>query len=69
MRLRVSADGFTPQVHDVVVTGNDATQAFTLTPADATSDVSGAWTMTLSPSLRVEPVCRKSREAGPTRWN
>ena len=54
VRLGASADGFTPQVHDVVVTGNDATEAFILTPADSTVDVSGAWTMTLSPS----PACR-----------
>ena len=54
VRLRASADGFTPQIHDVAVTGNDATQAFDLTPAEPTSDVSGVWTMTISPS----PGCR-----------
>jgi hypothetical protein len=54
VRLRASADGFTPQVLDVVVTGNDATQAFALTPADGITDVSGTWTMTVSPA----PGCR-----------
>ena len=54
VRLRASAEGFTPQVHDVVVTGNDATQAFALTTAETTPDVSGLWTMTVSPS----PGCR-----------
>ena len=54
VRLRASADGFAPQVHDVVVTDNGATESFVLTPTDATSDVSGAWTMTVSPS----PACR-----------
>jgi hypothetical protein len=48
--LRASAEGFTPQVLDVVVTG-DTTQALVLTPADAITDISGFWTMTVSPSL------------------
>jgi hypothetical protein len=54
VRLRASADGFAPLVHDVVVTDNGATESFVLTPTDATSDVSGVWTMTVSPS----PACR-----------
>ena len=53
VRLRASAEGFTPQVLDVVVTG-DTTQALDLTPAEAVTDVSGFWTMTVSPS----PGCR-----------
>jgi hypothetical protein len=54
VRLRASAEGFTPQILDVVVTGNDATQGFALTPAEAVTDVSGIWTMTVSPA----PGCR-----------
>lgn len=54
VRLRASADGFAPQVHDVVVTGNDATQPFDLTPVDASAHISGIWTMTVSPA----PGCR-----------
>ena len=54
VRLRASADGFAPLVHDVVVTGNDATQAFDLTPVDASAHISGIWTMTVSPA----PGCR-----------
>jgi len=54
VRLRASAEGYTPQVRDVVVTGNDATQAFALTPAEASAEVSGIWTMTVSPA----PGCR-----------
>ena len=50
VRLRASADGFTAQTHEVVVTGNDAADSFALTLIDTPSDVSGAWTMTVSPS-------------------
>jgi len=50
VQLRASADGFTPQIHEVVVTGNDAADSFALTPIDAPADVSGVWTMTVSPS-------------------
>lgn len=50
VRLRASADGFTPQIHEVVVTGNDAADSFALRPIDAPADVSGVWTMTVSPS-------------------
>ena len=54
VRLRASAEGFTPQVLDVVVTG-DTTQALELTPSDAISDVSGFWTLNVSPSLGCRP--------------
>ncbi len=54
VQLRASAAGLTPQIHDVVVTGNDATDSFTLTPVVATADISGRWTMTVAPS----PGCR-----------
>jgi hypothetical protein len=50
LRLRASADGFTPQIHEVVVTKNDAADSFALTPVDAPADVSGVWTMTVSPA-------------------
>lgn len=55
VRLRASAEGFTPEVLDVVVTGTDATQPFTLTPAAATADVSGTWTMTVAPASGCRP--------------
>jgi hypothetical protein len=54
VRLRASADGFTTQVHEVVVAANDSTDSFALTPAAETADVSGVWTMTVAPS----PDCR-----------
>jgi hypothetical protein len=50
VRLHASADGFTPQIHEVVVTGNDAADSFALTLVDTPSDVSGVWTMTVSPA-------------------
>lgn len=55
VRLRASVEGFTAQVADVVVTGNDATQAFALTPEEAVTDVSGIWTMTVSPATGCRP--------------
>ena len=55
VRLRASAEGFTPQDLDVVVTGNDATQAFDLTPAVIATDVSGIWTMTVVPAAECRP--------------
>lgn len=45
--VRASADGFTPQVREVVVNGSDATEGFALVPAEMPADVSGLWTMTL----------------------
>jgi len=54
VRLHASADGFTPQDHDVVVTGNNATDGFALTTVERPADVSGVWTMTVAPS----PGCR-----------
>jgi hypothetical protein len=54
VRLHASADGFTPQDHDVVVTGNDATDGFALTTVERSADISGVWTMTVEPS----PGCR-----------
>jgi hypothetical protein len=55
VRLRASAEGFRPQDLDVVVTGNDATQAFDLTPAETAADVSGIWTMTVAPAAECRP--------------
>jgi hypothetical protein len=54
VQLRASADGFTPQILEVVVTSNNATGSFTLTPVEAPADVSGLWTMTVAPA----PGCR-----------
>jgi hypothetical protein len=54
VRVRASAEGFTPQVHDVVVTENNVTETFTLTPVHPPTEVSGVWTMTVAPS----PSCR-----------
>jgi hypothetical protein len=54
VRIRASSDGFTPQVHEVVVTGDDATAAFNLAPASAPAAIEGAWTMMVAPS----PSCR-----------
>lgn len=54
VQVGTSADGFTPEVGDVVVTGNDGTQAFALTPVETSADVSGTWTMT----VRSSPSCR-----------
>jgi hypothetical protein len=54
VRLHASADGFTPQDHDVVVTSNDAMDSFALTTVERPADVSGVWTMTVEPS----PSCR-----------
>jgi hypothetical protein len=53
--LRASAEGFTPQVLDVVVTSNDSRQAFDLTPAEIATDVSGIWTMTVVPAAECRP--------------
>ncbi len=54
VQLRAAAEGLNTQIHDVVVTGNDATHSFALTPVVATVDISGRWTMMLAPS----PGCR-----------
>ncbi|MEO5896725.1 MAG: carboxypeptidase-like regulatory domain-containing protein [Vicinamibacterales bacterium] len=52
--LRASAEGFTPQVHAVVIAGNSATDSFALTPVETPADVSGVWTMTVTAA----PGCR-----------
>ena len=54
MQVRASADGFSPQVHDLVVTSNDARDEFELVTIDSPADLSGVWTMTVSPSS----ICR-----------
>ncbi len=54
VRVGTSADGFATEVRDVVVTRNDGTEQFALTPVETSADVSGTWTMTVawSPSCR-----------------
>ena len=52
VQLRVSADGYSPQTSDIVVTSDGSTDSFTLTPLETPVDVSGAWTMTLAPSAQ-----------------
>jgi len=54
VQLRTSAEGFQAEIRDVVVAGNSGTEPFALTPVETPSDVSGTWTMTLTPS----PSCR-----------
>src|SRR5205807_2683184 len=53
VQMRASGTGFSPQVHEFFV-ADDSTQIFTLAPLEPPADVSGVWTMTLSPS----PSCR-----------
>ena len=50
VRLQASAPGRVPQVHEVMVAGNDTIHDFALEPLEAPADVSGVWTMTVSPS-------------------
>jgi hypothetical protein len=50
VRLQASAEGWVPQVHEVLVTGNGVVHDFALDPLETPADVSGVWTMTLSPS-------------------
>jgi hypothetical protein len=50
IRLRASAEGFTPQVREVAVAGSSSIESFALTPVDTPADVSGVWTMTVEPS-------------------
>jgi hypothetical protein len=54
VQLRVSAEGFGPQVFDAVVTGPGASRRVELAPLEPPADVAGVWTMTLAPS----PTCR-----------
>lgn len=54
VQIRASAQGFAPQVHEVSVTANDATDAFVLAPLEAPALVGGVWTMTVAPA----PSCR-----------
>jgi hypothetical protein len=54
VQVGTSADGFATEVRDVVVTGNDGTEPFALTPVEPSADVSGIWTMT----VRSSPRCR-----------
>jgi hypothetical protein len=50
VRVRASDDGFAPQTRDVIVTSDASADPFTLTPLETPADMSGAWTMTLTPS-------------------
>jgi hypothetical protein len=50
VRIRASADGFSPQVHDVVVNAFGVTESFTLPPVEAPVAIGGVWTMTVAPS-------------------
>jgi Carboxypeptidase regulatory-like domain len=52
IQLRVSAEGFTPQTHDLVVATDETATPFALEPKDPPVDISGTWTMTLTPSPR-----------------
>ena len=54
LELRAFADGFAQQVLNVVVAGHGLRRTFALTPAEATTDVAGMWTMRIVPS----PICR-----------
>jgi hypothetical protein len=54
VQVRVSAEGFTPHVSNVVVAARVAIHTFELTPLEPATDVSGIWTLTIAPS----PVCR-----------
>ena len=53
VQLSASAPGFHPQTRDVVVTHIDSAEPFVLTPLRSALDVSGTWTVTVSPS----PTC------------
>jgi len=55
IQLRVSAEGFAPQTHDLVVTADETATPFALEPKEAPADVSGTWTMTLTPSPSCPP--------------
>jgi hypothetical protein len=53
-RLRVSGDGFTEQVRDVIVTADTTVESFVLAPKEPPNPgFAGNWTMTLTPS----PTC------------
>ncbi len=54
VQVRTSSDGFQTETRDVVVTGNEASEPFALTPVETPADVSGTWSMTVSSS----PRCR-----------
>jgi hypothetical protein len=53
IRLRASAEGFSSQIHEVAVNGENTTHGFALAPLQAPADVSGVWTMTIVAS----PAC------------
>lgn len=53
IRVRASADGFSSQIHEVGVDGQNTTHGFALAPLQAPADVSGRWTMTIVAS----PAC------------
>ena len=55
VHLRTSAEGFTAELRDVVVSGNDRTEPFALSPVETPADVSGTWTMTVTPSPKCRP--------------
>ena len=50
LQLRALAEGFTPQVREVIVAGNDGNGSFALVPAGVPADISGIWTMTVAPA-------------------
>jgi hypothetical protein len=53
-QLRVSGNGFTPQVRDLVVTADTIAENFVLAPREPPAPgIAGDWTMTLTPS----PTC------------
>ena len=54
VEVRVSAEGFAPQVLNLVVAAHGAVHAFELMPLGPMADVTGIWTMTIAPS----PICQ-----------
>ena len=52
VQLRTSADGFHAEMREVVVTGNEGSEPFALTPVETPADISGAWTMTVRSSTK-----------------
>jgi len=54
VEMRVSADGFAPQVLAFVVAAHGASHHVELAPLEAAADATGVWTMTIAPS----PTCR-----------
>jgi hypothetical protein len=51
IQLRVSGEGFGPQLRDTIVTADSSAEHFILSPAEpAAASIGGDWTMTLRPS-------------------